>query len=78
MSALRRREHEQILFSNMTDGQRHDRSALILYGSETGGAHDIAEELGSITERLHFLTHVSKLDAITPVRGDLLRYREQD
>ncbi len=53
----------------MTAGQRHDRSALILYGSETGNAHDVAEELGSITERLHFLTHVSQLDAVEPVRG---------
>jgi len=53
----------------MTAGQRHDRSALILYGSETGNALDVAEELGSITERLNFLTHVSKLDAVEPVRG---------
>ncbi len=53
----------------MTAGQRHDRSALILYGSETGNARDVAEELGSITERLNFLTHVSKLDAVEPVRG---------
>ena len=52
----------------MTVGQQHDRSALILYGSETGTARDFAEELSSITERLHFLTHVSKLDAIEPVR----------
>ena len=51
--------------------QHRDRSALILYGSETGNAHDIAEELGSITERLHFQTHVSKLDAAEPVRNKI-------
>lgn len=61
----------QILFfqPTMTAGQRHDRSALILYGSETGTAHDVAEEMSIITERLHFLTHVLTLDAVEPVSG---------
>ena len=36
----------------------------MLYGSETGNAYDVANELGSITERLHFLTRVSDLDSI--------------
>ena len=49
------------------NGQRHDRTALILYGSETGNAHDVADELGRLTERLHFLTQVSPLDAVDPV-----------
>ncbi|KAF2015450.1 sulfite reductase flavo protein alpha-component [Aaosphaeria arxii CBS 175.79] len=40
------------------------RRALILYGSETGNAQDIAEELGRIAQRLHFDTHVSELNAI--------------
>lgn len=53
---------------NMTMAQQRDRSALILYGSETGTARDFAEEIGSITERLHFLTHVSNFDVIEPVR----------
>lgn len=42
------------------------RSALIAYGSETGNAYDYAEELGRILERLHFWTHVSKLNGIDP------------
>ena len=41
-----------------------NRSALVAYGSETGNAYDYAEELGRILERIHFRTHVSKLDAI--------------
>ena len=41
-----------------------DRSALVAYGSETGNAYDYAEELGRMLERIHFGTHVSKLDAI--------------
>ncbi len=43
------------------------RSALVLYGSETGSASDYAEEIGGLTERLHFSTHVSSLDAVEPV-----------
>lgn len=53
----------------VANGQLHARSALILYGSETGNAHDVAEELGRITERLHFGTLVSCLDAFEPVRA---------
>lgn len=41
-----------------------NRSALIAYGSETGNAYDYAEEIGRMLERIHFWTHVSKLDAI--------------
>jgi sulfite reductase alpha subunit-like flavoprotein len=51
----------------MTDapkGQRHDRNALILYGSETGSSQDAAEELGRVTERLHFVTRVSEMDLV--------------
>ena len=62
-----REDIRRFRFSTMTNEQRHKRSALILYGSETGNAYDIAEELGSITERLHFQTQVSKLDAVEPV-----------
>ena len=46
------------------NGQRHDRSALILYGSETGNSQDVAEELGRIAERLHFVTRVSEMDVV--------------
>jgi len=51
----------------MTDapeGQRHDRNALILYGSETGNSQDAAEELGRIAERLHFVTRVTEMDLV--------------
>ena len=37
---------------------------MIAYGSETGNAYDFAEELGRMLERIHFWTHVSKLDEI--------------
>lgn len=43
------------------------RSALVLYGSETGGAQDVAEEMGRIAERLRFDTQVAQLNAITLV-----------
>ena len=45
-----------------------ERSALVLYGSETGNAFDFAQELGCMTERLHFWAHVSSLDATDLVR----------
>ncbi|KAG8624498.1 hypothetical protein KVT40_007565 [Elsinoe batatas] len=48
------------------------RSALVLYGSETGNAQDVAEEIGRLTERLRFETVVLDLDSID-IR-DLLRY----
>jgi sulfite reductase alpha subunit-like flavoprotein len=50
--------------SASVNGQRHDRTALILYGSETGNSQDVAEELGRLTERLHFVTRVTDLDSI--------------
>ena len=46
-----------------------NRSALIAYGSETGNAYDYAEEIGRMLERIHFWTHVSKLDAIDTASG---------
>ncbi|KAJ5833696.1 hypothetical protein N7474_002007 [Penicillium riverlandense] len=42
------------------------RSALILYGSETGNAQEVAEELGALTERLRFATHVCELNQSSP------------
>ena len=45
-----------------------DRTALILYGSQTGNAQDIAEELGRLCERLRFATNVCELDDIDIVR----------
>ncbi|KAF2215481.1 hypothetical protein CERZMDRAFT_35535, partial [Cercospora zeae-maydis SCOH1-5] len=47
------------------------RTALILYGSETGNAQDVAEEIGRMTERLRFDTTVLDLDSV--VLKDLLR-----
>ena len=43
------------------------RTALVLYGSETGNAQDLAEELGRTTQRLHFSTEVVSLDNVEPV-----------
>jgi len=44
--------------------QMKSRPALVAYGTETGNAYDYAEELGRLLERVHFFTHVSKLDAV--------------
>ncbi|KAJ4355758.1 NAPDH-dependent diflavin reductase [Didymosphaeria variabile] len=41
------------------------RRALVVYGSETGNAQDVAEELGRIAERLRFDTEVAELNAIS-------------
>ncbi|KAF2836830.1 sulfite reductase flavo protein alpha-component [Patellaria atrata CBS 101060] len=41
-----------------------DRTALVLYGSETGNAQDVAEELGRLTERLRFSTEVKDLNSV--------------
>lgn len=49
----------------MEDAQ--SRTILVLYGSETGNAQDMAEELGRICQRLHFQTTVEELDGISLV-----------
>ena len=43
------------------------RSVLILYGTETGNAQEVAEELGAMAERLRFSTHVAELNQSKPV-----------
>jgi flavodoxin len=43
------------------------RRALVVYGSETGSAQDVAEELGRIAERLRFDTEVADLNSISLV-----------
>lgn len=48
-------------------GQPHDRTALILYGSETGNSQEAAEQLGRITERLRFVTQVVEMNHVEPV-----------
>ena len=49
------------------DDRENCRTALILYGSETGNAHDIANDLGRMAERLRFSTYVTSLDSVDPV-----------
>ncbi|ERF68361.1 hypothetical protein EPUS_06777 [Endocarpon pusillum Z07020] len=46
------------------NGDAQGRTALILYGTETGTAQDLAEEVGRATERLHFDTTVAELDHV--------------
>lgn len=48
------------------------RTALILYGSETGNSQDVAEEVGRLAERLRFDTTVLDLDSVQ--LRDLLKY----
>lgn len=43
------------------------RRALVVYGSETGNAQDVAEEMGRVAERLRFETEVAELNAISLV-----------
>ncbi|KAL2825662.1 hypothetical protein BDW59DRAFT_172287 [Aspergillus cavernicola] len=47
-----------------TTEESQKRSALVLYGSETGNAQDVAEEIGALAERLHFATQVSELNHV--------------
>jgi sulfite reductase alpha subunit-like flavoprotein len=44
-----------------------DRTALVLYGTETGTAQDIAEEATRILERLYFITDVTSFDNVSTV-----------
>lgn len=48
------------------------RSALVLYGTETGNAQDVAYEISQYLERLHIATNTRELDA-TPLQ-DLLSH----
>ena len=62
------------MVSDSTPRSRKDekpRTALILYGSETGNAQDVAEEVGRMAERLRFDTTVLDMDAVQ--LRDLLR-----
>ena len=40
-----------------------NRSLLILYGSETGNAEEVASELRDMTERLHFYCEMGEMDS---------------
>lgn len=45
-----------------------DRTILILFGSETGNAQDMAEETGRVCQRLHFKSRVEELNNVDLVR----------
>ena len=46
-----------------------DRSVLVLYGSETGTAADLALSVAQTAQRLHFTVCVDELDAVELVSG---------
>jgi sulfite reductase alpha subunit-like flavoprotein len=50
-----------------TNGTGQERTALVLYGTETGTAQDVAEEVARILERLYFIPDVQGLDAVSIV-----------
>ncbi|KAF2767195.1 hypothetical protein EJ03DRAFT_276522 [Teratosphaeria nubilosa] len=54
-----------MLTGDRSSTKDNSRTALVLYGSETGNAQDVAEEVGRLTERLRFDTTVLDLDSIT-------------
>lgn len=49
------------------DHNTSQRTALVLFGSETGNAQDVAEELGRLLRRLRFAVRVTELNAISIV-----------
>jgi hypothetical protein len=53
--------------TNSQSGQIPDRTALILYGSQTGNSQDVAEDLGRLAQRLRFATRVCEMDQVKPV-----------
>ncbi|OCT54932.1 NADPH-dependent diflavin oxidoreductase [Cladophialophora carrionii] len=57
-------EQDQDQAQAQAQAQEHTRSALILYGTETGTSQDLAEEVGRTLERLRFDTTVLGLDAV--------------
>ena len=44
------------------------RKLLVLYGSQTGTAQDVAERIGREAKRRHFATRVTALDLYNIVR----------
>ena len=50
-----------------TNGTGTDRIALVMYGTETGTAQDVSEEVARILERLYFITDVVGLDNVSMV-----------
>jgi sulfite reductase alpha subunit-like flavoprotein len=49
----------------LTYGRGPDRAALVVYGTETGTAQDVAEEAARSLERLYFVTDVACLDKVS-------------
>lgn len=45
-----------------------DRKALVVYGTETGNAQEVAEEIGRTLERLRFDSYVCEFDDYAAVR----------
>ena len=41
-----------------------NRRLLVLYGSETGNAQDVAEELAQLGQRLRFNTSITEMNAV--------------
>jgi len=41
-----------------------NRTALVLFGSETGNAQDVAEELGKLLRKQRFAVRVTELNTI--------------
>ncbi|CAD6498980.1 BgTH12-04634 [Blumeria graminis f. sp. triticale] len=46
------------------NASNHGRTALVLYGSETGNSEDVASQLGDLMKRLRFVTRISEMDTV--------------
>jgi sulfite reductase alpha subunit-like flavoprotein len=46
------------------NGHVQGRTGLVLYGTESGAAQDLAEEVGRVTERLRFCTRIAELNSV--------------
>ena len=60
--------------SQYTQDVLSSRTALVLYGSETGNSQDVAEEMARLTERLRFNTQVFELNSVTVVCSRLCSF----
>ncbi|QIX01012.1 hypothetical protein AMS68_006529 [Peltaster fructicola] len=58
--------------STVSARSRPARTALILYGSETGNSQDVADEIGRLMSRLHFEIVILDLDSVQ--LRDLLKF----
>jgi sulfite reductase alpha subunit-like flavoprotein len=60
--------HKQVVRTPVAE----NRTVIILYGSETGNAEEIAMALGKMAERLHFQTRVDEMDGFKLVSYETL------